>query len=141
MYNVTFGVHKVHKGEESDLKNQHQGVRLQFLDKAAAPGGGGGGGGGGIVGCQGVGSVVRANIRNNPRYLVFVERVAPHVFRPRAEPLVKTKQTMQQVRKAIACGGESSLLSDEQRWAFQVMRIFVVKLPSNAVVIYSGNTL
>ncbi|GLH06964.1 Uncharacterized protein GBIM_12545 [Gryllus bimaculatus] len=107
MYNVTFGVHKVHKGEESDLKNQHQGVRLQFLDKAAAPGAGGGGGG--IVGCQGVGSVVRANIRNNPRYLVFVERVAPHVFRPRAEPLVKTKQTMQQVRKAIACGGISVL--------------------------------
>jgi len=98
VYNVTFVVQHVYKGSEPGfLKSQ---VRLQFAEKIISSDSN-------FQKCndeRSKNSVVKANIKRGGKYIVFVDKVEQHIFKPRGEPVRRNKRSDKAV-KDMVCGG------------------------------------
>jgi len=100
VYNVTFVVQQVYKGPQTGfLKSQ---VRLQFAEKIIPSDSN-------FQKCNDEGSknsVVKANIKRGGKYIVFVDKVEQHIFKPRGEPVRRNKRSEKAVKDVVClnCG-------------------------------------
>lgn len=96
VYNVTFVVQQVYKGSEPGILKSP--VRLQFAEKIMPSKSN-------IQKCNDEGSknsVIKANIKRGGKYIVFVDKVEQHIFKPRGEP-VKRNEKSEKAVKDIVC--------------------------------------
>jgi hypothetical protein len=95
VYNVTFVVQQVYKGPQTGfLKSQ---VRLQFAEKIIPSDSN-------FQKCNDEGSknsVVKANIKRGGKYIVFVDKVEQHIFKPRGEPVRRNKRSEKAVKDVV----------------------------------------
>jgi len=100
VYNVTFVVQQVYKGSETGfLKTQ---VRLQFAEKKIPSNSN-------FQKCNDEGSknsVIKANIKRGGKYIVFVDKVDQHIFKPRGEPVRRNEKSEKAVKDVVCqnCG-------------------------------------
>jgi len=100
VYNVTFVVQQVYKGSEPGfLKSQ---VRLQFAEKIIHSNSN-------FQKCNDEGSknsVIKANIKRGGKYIVFVDKVEQHIFKPRGEPVRRNEKSEKAVKDVVCpnCG-------------------------------------
>lgn len=100
VYNVTFVVQQVYKGSEPGfLKSQ---VRLQFAEKITPINSN-------FQKCNEDGSknsVIKANIKRGGKYIVFVDKVEQHIFKPRGEPVRRSEKSEKAVKDVLcpSCG-------------------------------------
>jgi hypothetical protein len=100
VYNVTFVVQQVYKGSEPGfLKSQ---VRLQFAEKIMLSNSN-------LQKCNDEGSknsVIKANIKRGGKYIVFVDKVEQHIFKPRGEPVRRNEKSEKAVKDVVCpnCG-------------------------------------
>lgn len=98
VYGVTFVVQKIHKDAAGTLKDRTL-VRLQFRMGQEPQGP-----------CRQsynftklTGDLVRTNIKQGGKYIVFVMGVGPHNFTLLGEPVFKTRKNIQAVRDVLLC--------------------------------------